>query len=365
LFASDDRKIQTLDRMIESEIPRRVAALVHETDHAFELFDLEAVRHGWYGLRGLDGEFAEISALERSIPVQFDETLEDFVAAVVQAETGIVRTIDGQIRLPKAWAREITGAPGFDQVACVLRVTRDQYAYHDSAGNDVGFVGRTHPVLLHAIRHGIVLDGAVATARYSHIGIMFTFQIEVSVAGRADARHIAGIVARPGQSPVEVRNWLSYGDEEHSDAWDGIWDRHFAAWAGTARRESEELVNQIARERRDCVITQLERRAAARSERIRRWLETRANDLCGEFIPPIADLFGASEFGPKLRQETDAMARLTLLATHPETPSSKRREANDVVDLARTLERRDALDISVTSRLIGLLMLLPANVRRL
>ena len=98
------------------------------------------------------------------------------------------------------------------------------------------------------------------------------------------------------------------------------------------------------------------------STRHRQWLHVKADLLCGAFVAPTGDLFGASPSGPKWRFQADPVARLISLATCAETPQPKRREANEALEIFRTTELSDEMPGPIVSHPIGILMLVPQDV---
>ena len=55
------------------------------------------------------------------------------------------------------------------------------------------------------------------------------------------------------------------------------------------------------------------------------------------------------------------MTRLIALATDPETPKSKRREANEALELFRAIQPSAAGPDPIVSRPVGMLMLVPRD----
>ena len=362
LFRTDPETIRTLDRSISDSSPETLGALLREIDRAFEAFDLMAVCHGWYGARGLNAGMDQVLQAERSRSHSGDaEDLAEFVGAVVAAETNQPTLAPSGIRLPPNWIHGIEDLPGFDPATSLLRFTHDFELYRDSAGQSTSFVGRAHPLVLRAIRHGCRLPGAVAVSRGKNLGLLLTFEIEIPVSNRAMFRQIVAVLARPDGPPKEMRQWLDLGRPEHTVPITQVWNRLFASWAGAAKSDSVSILSQIASRKHAAFRAEFDESRQEEAGRARRWLRMRADLLCGAFVSRTGDLFGGHAPGPVWRHEEDPLTRLILFAADPETPGPKRRDANETVETFHQINPSEAAPGPVASRQIGMLMLVPAD----
>jgi hypothetical protein len=196
----------------------------------------------------------------------------------------------------------------------------------------------------------------------NHLGLLLTFELEIPIANRIVFREIIAVMTRPDRPPSESVQWLSLGAHEHSVANGGVWDRLFAVWAEEARPEAELLAGRIASQRYTAFVARYEALRQEETTRSRHWLRVKADHLCGPFIPPTADLFGVAEPGPVWRTQEDPASRLISLATCRDIPVSKRRDANDALEIFRSIEPSDAMPGPIVSRPIGMLMLVPRDV---
>ena len=88
LFEDETQVLRSLDRAMGDVNPETVGDLMREIDRAFDAFDLMAVSHGWYGVRGVNAGMDQIidaQSLQNS--GNCSEDLTDFVGAVIAAET--------------------------------------------------------------------------------------------------------------------------------------------------------------------------------------------------------------------------------------------------------------------------------------
>ncbi len=362
LFETGTDLIQTLDRAAGDSKPEVIADLMREIDRAFEAFDLMAVCHGWYGARGLNAGLDQLRGAETMrLASPASEDLPAFVAAVAATETKNLTVSDMEIRLPANWIQDLDGLPGFEPTAGLLRFTRDADTWRDTSGRTVGYLGRAHPLTVRAIRHGIQLDGAPSVARGDHLGLLLTFEVSISDFNRSVFRHIVAIAVEPGRSPIEMSVWLDQAEPGPRLSSDGIWDRLFASWAGPARARSETLAAEIASRDHRAFVERHETMKHHEVDRSNRWLRTQCDRLCGSFVTPTYDLFGAPPAGPEWRHRDDPHVRLLSFATDPETTGPKRREANDILEAFRMIEPSSAAPDTVVTRPIGILMLVPED----
>ena len=367
LFQADATKIRSLDRAMADNSPQIVGELMREIDRAFDAFDLMAVNHGWYGMRAADSGMENLVQNEKQpLFATYADDLPDFIAAVAEAGTTGAAISGNTIRLPDKWMHGLDGLPGVDASRKIIRFTRDRDIWHDGSGNGVAFLGRAHPLVLRAIRQGQSLGGAVAVGQGDDCALVLTHEIKLAVANRTMFRRIAAIMAWPNRTPADVTHCLpSEMSDFVSFPADRVWDRWFVNWADQARLGAAVLLEEIASR---CQRDFLEWHAAGAREsaaRSHRWLTVKADLLCGVFVPPTRDLFGGPEPGPAWRYQADPFGRLVSLATDPQTSATKRREANDALDVFRRIEMSAAAEIAITTRPIGMLMLVPRDAIRL
>ena len=113
----------------------------------------------------------------------------------------------------------------------------------------MGYFGSAHPLVVRAIRHGCRLPGAISVNRGDHVGLLLTFEMEISHQNRVVFRETIAVMARPDLPPVESGNWLSLGMSRYSDSTKAVWDQHFAYWATQARVDTDILVGRLGAER--------------------------------------------------------------------------------------------------------------------
>ena len=362
LFQPSPGVIRTLDRAVGDVSPQTVGDLMREIDRAFAAFDLMAVHHGWYAARGFNADFDQIIRAEvvrRN--ANGGEDLANFIGAVIAAETGKPAISPHTIRLPSDWARGLDGLPGFDAAVNVLHFTRDFESWRDTAGRNLGFFGRAHPLVLRAIRHGCRLPGTVAVSQSDQLGLLLTFQLEIDAAHRVVFREIVAVIATPNCPPAERRDWLALGNKDHVSPHEAVWNPLFSSWAASARSAAEHVVSQIASQRHMTFVADYEAATQQETTRSQQWLRVKADQLCGTFIASTRDLFDEPETGPIWRRQQDPSTRLVSFATDRDVTVSKRREANDALATFRAMQAANTPPGPIVSRPIGMLMLVPRD----
>ena len=354
LFAPGDGAIQPLGRAVEDMHPDSVTDLIREIDGAFAGFERMAVAHGWYD-PGMAARGAAISC----DPVPGDTDLASFVAGVIAAETGAPALSGNELRLPRSWTDGLRDMPGFDADKNILRFTRNIDVWRDLDGHAMAFLGRAHPLAARAIRHGCQLPAAVAAARSTSLGRLSTYVLEIQCGGKTLYRRTAAILATPDGSAVEISLRSELPRFEQDAACSGLWERLFASWADLVRAPEQAAIAEISRAESARFMERQKAKQPVEQARMRRWLTAKASQLCGPFVPPTPDLFGAAPPGPEWLREPDAENRLILLATDPATPSAKRREANAALGVFQAARRGEDDVQTAIYRPIGVLMLVP------
>ena len=142
----------------------------------------------------------------------------------------------------------------------------------------------------------------------------------------------------------------------------GTWDDMFAHWVPERLHEAEAAATLAMHREADRLATAARCIYQREAEQLQAWLQCRADELCGPFVPRTADLFSNALLGPDWPQRTAPLDRLTGFAAEPDTPPARRREAGSVVALYRRrsedLTARASLAPPVLS-MLGTLMLVP------
>ena len=111
------------------------------------------------------------------------------------------------------------------------------------------------------------------------------------------------------------------------------------------------------------LVTSQAKRSEEEGATLERWLRKRADEICGVSMAGMADLFDTVPAGPAWQSSSIPLDRLAGYAADGNNPTTRRREANSVVELfqRRSNERGEHGDLSPpVLRPIGMLMLVPA-----
>ena len=215
-------------------------------------------------------------------------------------------------------------------------------------------------------------DGRVSAARITDNGpaaVLLTFGIEIAAVGRVLHRQLIAVLLPADGRPRAIEqpeDWLAFAAPDRAIAPDGLWQRHFESWVPKRRPQAERVATAAMQRVADDVIRTLRHHAERDSADLVRWLQLRADDICGVFKARTADLFGIVPDGPPWKSLRDPLDRLAAYAADGENPPAKRREANSAVALFRRRGEERAAHLTVSPpRLqpLGMLLLVPQGDR--
>ena len=378
LFDDEVSAIRTLDQAAESADADAYRDLLHEIDRAFDSFDRSAVRYGWLAEGGMNAETALVAAASgarrRGEQALGHVDLPDFVSAAIDAETGGNSSTPEGLLLPSEWAAGLDGLPGFDHAQRLLRLTRRHTGTRDEQGHSLAFLGRAHPVVRRAIARVHRLSDGVGDNRVSlayvaskaSAAVLFTFSAEARSSLRVEFRRVIAVMLPKNGEAVERKEpqrWLQFATSQPPSGAD-LWRTLFAEWVPQRRDEAETAAHAAMQRYIALMVKHHERQTQGATGDLGAWLQRRADDICGAFIPRTADLFGAEPEAPAWQLTPDPLERLAAFAARPENPPPRRREADSVIELFRRrsseLAARSALSSPVL-RPIGMLMLVPRD----
>ena len=380
----------------DEETSEAYRGLLAEIDDVLGRFERVAKTQTWMVDTSIGGEPSMLQAADAAHDAGQKQGAIDllgFVIAAVRAESAepsaTKKLLDGtwELKLPPAWftgqqddgrGTGFEDLPGWDEQARLLRVTTDVSCTKNSAGAQVGYLGRAHPVVRRALdrvrqlQHGsrdAWVDRRVATARGDapEPELLFTWLARVqSDAGRELERVIAVRVSKSGKATplVEPSDWTHLLDASRGLPSANVWERQFASWSTLP----DEAAQQAARDAFAPIAAEFEAEHRGGLDEARAglatWLADRAAALCGE-VERQAALF--AEPTARVAAPLDDEGRLAAFAQDREQSARKREEARQVVrlyqDRLRDIERRAKLEPpSITP--LGLLMLVPATSAR-
>jgi superfamily II DNA or RNA helicase len=330
LFSGMPRLIHSLDLTAEDTDSESYRDLLREIDRAFQSFDHMAVRHGW------------LSGGENHDPPPPDNTASIDLPAFVAS---VLTPAPGGYHVPSAWTQDLDGLPGFDRSTGTVRLTDDPDKLRDAVGNELLYPGRSHPLTRRAI--AAVRTGRVSSAKIDTLSLLVTYTIEVG----SLLKDIFALRLFPDGSIKQQPNFLSLPEHPAEDRWNA----QFADWAPDAIKAAGPAAAAIAEEIASAYITAHQGRIDRDITLATAWLQRRTNELCGPIIQRTGDLFDSEpSFGNSLVSEH----RLPILIADNTAPTSKRREATDVLARFNAMTNRSPPP-PLSLRMLGLLMLVP------
>jgi superfamily II DNA or RNA helicase len=331
LFSGLPRLVHSLDLAAEDTDSESYRDLLREIDRAFQSFDHMAVRHGW--LSGGEG----VEALPVDSGGGID--LAAFVASVLVADG------DG-FRVPPGWAGELDGLAGFDAAAGIVRLTADPARTRDGCGRALLYPGRPHPLTRRAI--AAVRTGRVSAAWADGVSLLVTYTVEVGTL----LREVFALRLFADGSVREEVDFLALAGRPAG----GDLRARFAGWAPAAIARAQGFASVVGDRIASRFAAAFDGRIARAQVALRAWLERRADELCGAFVPFTGDLFAVATAGGVGR---DAEQRLAAVVADPAVTAAKRREAAEVLDRYRGVMGGWSPLPPPSVRVLGLLMLAP------
>ncbi len=352
----------------EEERPEEPATreLLEEIDRSLNGFRQAAQANAWLGGAGLNAEESLVSEADRAREAGAAITNVDlghFVRNAVLAEGGAACDRENwiELTLPASWMQGLDAVPGLDGASRTIRLTDQLDLTTTPDGQEIGFLGRAHPLVRRAldrVRHLAMGRGAAGNdPRVSAIkgqagetAVMFTFVARItSRAGREFERIIVARCApdsEPGMIP-DGEDWLGQVGGAEGIRTHGLWEREFVSWAtgaldlalAVAQRAFEPMKEQEARERSELC----ERESARHTE----WLAVRAREIIGDRVPaPVTgDLFEQGKPAPEPVADwarlSDPTEKLAAFHGDRSQPFHLRHEADTVLRIFH--QRMDAL----------------------
>jgi hypothetical protein len=284
------------------------------------------------------------------------------------------------LKLPGDWRLDLADIPGSDPDSRTIRLTTDKDVLLDDEKQLVGYLGRAHPLVRHAIdrvRHTALGDGkgltdsraAVVQADVKEPAVYCTYLARVnSAAGREFERVVAVRITanlEPQFCP-DANEWLALATVDSAVSPVDVWKNRFATWAtnqlAPARRVAadsfaaaglkfiEETTAGLAREKAD----------------LDQWLGERVRELVPSIREETADLFAPNTATTPRPRPTTPAEQLAAIRDDDKQPSKLRSQGDALLKLHRKradhLARREQFTAPEVVPL-GLLMVIPREDR--
>lgn len=389
LFRPEPRALRLEEVREDDASSAAYRELLLEMDRAIAGFDKAAKTHAWLGDRGLHAEekrSAEAAEAKDKGERQGAVDLVDFVCRAIEDEVGgdgaVAREPDGTlaIRLPPAWTSSMEEMPGYDCETRTIRLTTGIEEVRDARERPLGFLGRAHPIVRRALDRvrntqfggeGSPLDRRVSAVRSfaSEPELLLTFLGTVkSGAGREYERLLAVRLGRDGPPRFieDPREWEALVGLDRQVPTAGLWERHFASWAPARKPEALRVAGAAFESMAQAFRLRHQADLASEREALKRWLDSRADELCGaaQEVRQVDLLADEESARPRWKAAGDPSERLEAFAGDGSVPPVRRQEARGVISLwekrAADLDRRSELEVAEPAPL-GLLMLVPGK----
>ncbi len=387
LFRRPAVELKTLDQEVDDAGSPAYRDMLAEIERALSGFRTAARSHAWLAELGLNADEAGLVAAQEALRQGARDVgrldLLSFIREAIEAETGVgqaARTCaDGVVELflPPDWTYGLDDMPGYDAERRLLRITTDRRRLTDDAGQPLGFIGRAHPLVRRAIdrvrrseaisAEGI-LDRRVSAARgdaSARPAAILTFSTAVtSERGPEYQRIVAAKVTADAAEPiVEPDEWMRYAAPDRAIPTRNVWERHFSAWLPDRRELAAEIAATIFKPLALAFIAWHAEQIAEEERTLARWIEARAQEICGPIDSKTGDLFtGSVATSPPWQLPGLPIDRLVAFSSDKYVPASARREAETAVELYQSrhdeIQSRKGLTVE-PPRALGLLMLVP------
>jgi len=381
LFEEDAPAIHTLDQVVEASNAAAFRDLLHEIDRAFAGHERHAVRHGWLVEQGLNADLGQMAAADvarqQGDALLGHIDLVEFVVTAIESETCAPAADPDRLQLPADWTAGLDDLPGYDARTRTLRITRDRNRLRDAQGASLAFPGRAHPLVRRAVsrvRRSDINDSTgthdcrVSAARADSgapLAVLLSFSIEIVSPRRVELQRVIAVLVSACGPPIEFaepERWLRLTTPDRAIPLEGVWQSLFASWVPHRASRAEEVAT-VAMHRVAAEFANTQRHHAERETAdLQRWLQLRADEICGVNVPGMADLFGFAPSLPGWKSLSVPLVRLAAFAADADNPPAKRREANSAVALFRLRdEERESRTALSQPRLrpIGMLLLVP------
>jgi hypothetical protein len=285
-----------------------------------------------------------------------------------------------RLTLPGDWRLDLADVPGCDPDSRVVRLTTNKDVLVDNEKKLIGYLGRAHPLVRHAIdrvRHTSLGDGsgktdtraAVVKADVKEPTIYCTFLARVNSAAGREFERVVAVRLTKSAAPVfcpDPQEWLRLASLDSALSPVGVWEKQFAAWAKSKLNGAAKLAADSFAAAGSTFLAE----AKASIERERKELDAWLTERASEFSPPSQqqpNLFEKAkpDGKPKAAPSTPA-ERLAAIHEETDRPARQRSDADAILKiyqqrLAKLNIRGQFSPPEVIP--LGLLMVLPEGVK--
>lgn len=387
LFADQPVKFTLTDGDPGEGAEGPVRELLEEIDRSFKTFEKAAKSNAWLADDGLHADETAMQAAGQARDAGDQAASVDLAQFVVDAVLRQGGKCEGKLTdrvfsltLPGDWRLDLADVPGYEPESRTVRLTTNKDVIIDDQQRLVGYLGRAHPLVRHAIdrvRQTSLGDGtsktdsraAVVKADVGEPMLYCTFLARVnSAAGRAYERVIAVQLMRSAK-PVfcpEPGAWLRLASLGMGLAPDGMWEKHFAPWAAPQVDTASKVAHDAFAPAGQAFLKEAAHAITRETEELDQWLAERVAEMTPAVTPATESLFDPAKPVPAPKPPP-ATPTEKLAAIHADTsqPPRLRSQADALLKLYR--HRQNLLKLRgqfAPPEVIplGLLMVVPQGV---
>ena len=340
LFADRPVKFTLTDGDPADNVEGPIRELLDEIDRSFKTFEKTAKSNSWLADAGLHADEAAMKAAGQAREDGDKAAKVDLVQFVVDAVMRQGGKCEGKLTdpvfyltLPGDWRLDLGDIPGCDPDSRVIRLTSNKDVLVDHDKRLVGYLGRAHPLVRHAIdrvRHTSLGDGggntdaraAVVKAAVTEPTLFCTYLARVNSAAGREYERVVSVRLTQSSPPTyfaDAAEWLQFASIDAATSPTGVWEKQFAGWApdklGAARQLAidsfassgaafgKESLESLAREKTD----------------LEHWVAERLAEITPNIVAAQPDLFsGPGKPAPAPRPAPSTPAE-RLAAIHADT----------------------------------------------
>lgn len=382
LFADQPVKFTLTDGDPAEDADGPTRELLAEIDRSFAVFEKAAKSQAWLADAGLAADEAAMKAASQARNAGNQVANVDLARFVVDAVRRQGGNCQGELTdpvfyltLPGDWRIDLSDVPGCDPDSRVVRLTTNKDVLMDDQKRLVGYLGRAHPLVRHAIdrvRQTSLGDdtgqtdsrAAVVKAAVAEPTLYCTFMARVnSGAGREFERVVAVRLSASTQPTFcdEPSEWLRLASLDLAVSPAGVWEKQFAPWASAQLDSARKLAAEAFESAGRAVIQEATDSLGRERTELDRWLAERVREITPA-APAQPDLFSGTPAHATRPAPTGPAERLAAICADTTQHARLRGQADALLRLYRQRLDRLALRSQFSPPEVvplGLLMVIP------
>ena len=368
-----------------------IKELLEEIDYSIKGFEKTAKENPWLSDYGINSDISAINEADKAKKegaYLANVDLVNFVCDSIRIDGGKVTFKDDitEITLPQQqyWTQGMEGYPGYDLLKNVFRLTSNIEILKDEKDNSVGYLGRTHPILLRSINRvrnisfGSNLDikienrASAIELPNSELKIICTFVgIITTRKGKIFEKVFALSTNRGGKTEEFMTNedWFNVINSGSPINPKDLWNKNFSSWGKISIENISQKADGLFKPMAMEFIGEKTNLLDLERTRLNEWFNERVFEITGEIKKPVQfELFNENQYIEKSSNWisiNDPIERISSFTSDRNNNRAKIAEAETLLRLykARKKELEDyMLDIKFSVNNIGILMILPRGI---